>query len=121
MDEPLKIFVSLPMNGRSDEDILNAQYDIFRRWTAKHVNPKRQTLLLDSILQGEPKPGVKNERLWYLGGSIRIMSMADVVIFARDWRDAYGCRIEHAICELYKINHTYDELENRDDIVKQDL
>ena len=118
MEEPLKIFVSLPMAGRSDEEILNTQYDIFHRWTAKYVNPKREVMLLDTIMQGEPKAGTKHGRLWYLGGSIRIMSNADVVIFARDWRDAEGCRIEHAICELYKLNHAYDELENRDDIIE---
>lgn len=102
-----KIFVSLPMKGRNVDEIEARQRDIFH----KFARPEDE--LIDSIHVDVTPPD--DNQLWYLGLSVQKLGEADLVIFASDWRDARGCRIEHAISELYKIPRIYENWEIKND------
>lgn len=109
----MKVFVSLPMADKPIERIKVEQLDIFLRFV--YDKPAWEYELIDSVLPDE-SDYESNHSVWCLGRSVQLMADADLVIFARDWRDARGCRVEHSVCELYKIPHLYDGLnEGADD------
>lgn len=43
--------------------------------------------------------------LEYLGESLKLLAKADIAYFAPGWRDARGCKIEHACADAYGIHH----------------
>jgi hypothetical protein len=97
------------MRGLSDEDIKATQRDIFNTYKAEHINEDASLI--------NPYEGKKDQvelteiagrpDVYWLGHSISQLSYADVVIFARDWEQFPGCRIEHKICTYYNIPMLY--------------
>jgi hypothetical protein len=93
----IKLFISQPMNGKTDEEIL-AERDRAMISAAKSLGDT--CLVLDSFVQGAP---AEARPLWYLGKSLEVLSEADVAVFVRGWDKARGCRIEHLCAEEYGI------------------
>ena len=91
-----KLFISLPMNGREDFEILNTRDQIFRA-----MKKICDCELLETFVRDDAPPGAK--RLWYLGRSVQDLALADLVIFAPGWNYAKGCVVEHMVCETYGI------------------
>lgn len=104
------LFVSLPMAGRPEDYIRDRQQEILK---AANENSKEFIFALIDTFSKEEAPEINVPSLWYLGDSIRLLGMADLVIFDKDWRKARGCRVEHAICELYGIPYMYVDSEDR--------
>ena len=113
--KPLKVFISQPMNGKSDDEIQFTRSIIMYklnhlRFSIRDVQNKNMadTLanwngkfeLIDTIFDDFE---TNTPPLFYLGESIKALGSADIVIFAPDWQYARGCRIEHACCELYNL------------------
>ena len=92
-----KLFISQPMNGKSDKEI----FDERNRLIAEAEERSGEKFdVLETFFQGAPayaKP------LWYLGESLKYLASADMAVFAVDWACARGCRIEHAAAEEYGI------------------
>lgn len=95
----MKIFISTPMSGRTQEAI--RRYRETQKRVAEAVLGE-EVEVLDSIsLDDTPKgPG---KSIYYLGEAIRIMSDADIIVapnesIARIYR---GCRIEMQIAREY--------------------
>lgn len=98
-DGSLGLFISIPMQGRTDEDIDRERADIVAYMTEIIGTCREVPSHFRSEYANKLKP------LECLGMSIELMSHADVVVFAKGWEDARGCRIEHE-CALqygYKI------------------
>lgn len=91
-----KIFISQPMKGRTDEEIMQERADIMAKWTNKSVE------FIDSFFC-EPGKNFTDS----LGKSISLMSDADLVVFAPRWENARGCRIEHQVARDYGIQVSY--------------
>lgn len=89
----MKIFLSQPMNGLSDDEIIRVRENVKKILTENDV-------LIDSFIEGAP---AKATPPWYLGESIKLLSSADVVVFAPGWENARGCRIERRCAEEYGI------------------
>lgn len=95
--EKQKLFISLPMNGRSEDDILSELEFIGNKFKAYYD-------IIDSYHQEDDPNGIdKYSGVWYLGRSIQLMRTANLVVFAKTWTSARGCIIEHRVCELYDI------------------
>ena len=92
-----KVFVSQPMKGKTDEEILNERNEAVA--TAKK-KLKDEVELIDSFIFGAPADA---KPAWYLGESIKMLSTADIAFFAKGWEDARGCKIEHRIALEYGI------------------
>ena len=45
--------------------------------------------------------------LWFLGKSLELLSTADVSVFAKNWENTRGCRIEHECAVQYGIKIVY--------------
>lgn len=91
----MKAFISQPMGGLSDEEIVIVRDSIWRIIKEKHGE---ECEIIESYFGGtEMSP------LECLSESIKLLDQADVVYFAPDWDEARGCVVEHAICEFYNI------------------
>ena len=94
-----KVFVSLPMNGKTDEEILKEREECFER--AKHILGE-DTELIDTFITEDPPEGC-NVGLWYLAKSLELMANADIVYLAHGWDEARGCVLEHEAAIHYGI------------------
>lgn len=90
-----KLFISLPMSDRPEEDVLDDLKEIGSKFSENYE-------VLDNYSQDDDPNGVdRYSGIWYLGNSLKLMRTADLVVFHKDWRSARGCIIEHRVCELY--------------------
>lgn len=90
-----KLFISQPMRGRSDEEILKERKTLIEKAKQKFDD---EVEILDSFFSN-----YNGNALGFLGKSIELLSNADVALFGVDWESARGCRIEHKCCEEYGI------------------
>ena len=60
--------------------------------------------VIDSFFKGGlDVPAGAKAPLYYLSKSLELLATADVAIFAEDWREARGCRIEHECADGYGV------------------
>lgn len=93
-----KLFISQPMRGKSDEQILEAREKavaLCKKYLGDEIE------VIDSFKQGV---SVDDNPLWYLGESIKLLSQADYAFFCEGWDDSRGCIIEHDCAEKYGIH-----------------
>ena len=95
-----KLFISQPMRGLTDEEILRAREEI--RFRAEQVVGEPLELI-DSFVEEYPGEINKSIPVWYLGKSIQFLSQADIAYFGGEWRNARGCGIEHEVADKYGI------------------
>ena len=93
-----KLFISQPMKGLTDEEILKAREEIKTR--AEQAIGE-QVELIDSFVEDYPGEINKSIPVWYLGKSILFLSQADIAYFGGDWRNARGCKIEYEVANAY--------------------
>lgn len=93
----MKIFISQPMNGKTDEEILKEREQII---TCAKERYGENIEIIDSFFKGAPHDA---SPLWFLGESIKKIAEADVAYFATDWERARGCKIEHSCAIEYGI------------------
>lgn len=101
-----KIFISQPMNGKTNEEIENKRDSIIDKLATQFARENECIDIIYSFFENTPhdvKP------LWYLGESIKLMSEADVVFFCDGWQTARGCQIEHDCALAYGIDTMYEE------------
>ena len=106
-----RLFISQPMCGKSDEEILLTR--------AKAVESARNHLgkeveVIDSFFQNIPN--TKNNALWCLGRSLELLATADVAYFAPDWENYRGCKIENLCALEYGITVIEDYREIKEDV-----
>lgn len=97
----MEVFISQPMSGLSDADIL-AKRDAILEKAAAHFGEEVREV--PSFVHRMTKEH-KNHPLYCLGKSLTLLACADLCIFAEGWKDARGCRMEHAACEEYGVPH----------------
>lgn len=97
----MKVFISQPMNGISDEEIKQERDKIKKFFDTKF---KCNVEIIDSFFEKAPH-GVKP--VWYLGESIKLLSTADLVYLAKGWENARACNIERTVAFEYGIPIMY--------------
>lgn len=100
-----KLFISQPMRGKTDEEILAERKKAIE---SAERNLGEPVEVIDSFFQNAPA-GAKP--LWYIGESIKYLGEADVAFFAKGWEDARGCRIENQCAIEYGIEVIEDYTE----------
>lgn len=101
-----KLFISQPMKGKTDEEILNEREKAIKKATEK---VGESVEVIDSFFQSAPADA---RPLWFLGKSLELLSTVDIAYFADGWVDARGCRIEHLCALEYGIdiiNYEYEK------------
>lgn len=92
----MKIFISQPMRGRTQEDILRDRAKIKEYAIRKYGN---DVVFLESHLDMSET----SSPLKLLGRSIETMADADLCIFSPGWLSARGCVIENNCASMYGI------------------
>lgn len=92
-----RLFISQPMRGKTDEEILNERKKAIS--TARDIM-NDEIEVIDSFFQNAPDNA---KPLWFLGKSIELLSEADAVYFAPGWHEARGCVIEYKCAVEYGI------------------
>ena len=90
----MKIMISQPMRGKTEEQIKNERADLVRSLKEKGYEVIN-TIFAETPDEAQDKP------LFYLAKSINAMSKVDAVIFMKGWENARGCKIEHEIALKY--------------------
>lgn len=90
-----KLFISQPMRGKSDEQII-AERRTAIQTAMRYLNEDVE--VIDSFFKVAPHDA---KPLWFLGKSLELLSTADVVYFADGWQNYRGCKIEHDCAEAY--------------------
>lgn len=93
-----KLFISQPMNGKTDEEIKKERQDALLQAVATYGE---EVELIDSFFESAPHDA---KPLWFLGKSLELLSTADVAYFASGWESARGCKIEHDCAVAYGIS-----------------
>lgn len=86
-----KLFISQPMNGKTNEQILEERQKAISSFDD-------EVEVIDSFFKDAPHDAAP---LWYLGESIKLLGDADVVYFCKDWEKYRGCTIEHECAVRY--------------------
>lgn len=92
-----KLFISQPMNGKTNEEILAVRKKAIESAKKQVGEPVE---VLETFFQSAPADA---KQLWYIGESIKMMADADVVYFAKGWEKARGCRIEYECAIAYEL------------------
>ena len=99
----MKVFISQPMKGLADEQILKVREEAITTVT-RAFETYEDIEIIDSFFQSAPTDA---KPLWYLGKSLELLSTANVCIFVKGWENARGCKIEHECCKQYGIPTLY--------------
>ena len=94
IDKNMKIMISQPMNGKTQEQIKEERADLVKSLEEKGYEVVN-TIFAETPDEAQDKP------LFYLAKSIDAMSKVDAVIFMKGWENARGCKIEHEIAVKY--------------------
>lgn len=97
-----KLFASVPMRGRTEEEIRES-FAKMKRIAEAYEGEELE--LIDTWIAEEPPEGAKTSAVWYLGKSLEMLSTADVYIGVSTYGYFPGCCIEEEVAQLYRIKH----------------
>lgn len=104
----MKIFLSLPMSGRTDKEIRD-QIDEMEHMIIESGLFEGQEIEFVHNLDNDIDPkgclDLKHEPLLYFGEAIRKMAFCDAMALGKGWNNARGCIIEHDIAIHYGLFH----------------
>lgn len=92
-----KLFISQPMRGKTDEEILAVRKKAIESAKKLVGEPVE---VIDSFFQAAPADA---KPLWFLGKSLELLTTADVAYFAKGWDEARDCKIENTCAIEYGI------------------
>ena len=95
-----KVFISQPMNGKTDKEILEQREVAIA--AAEHFLGEPVEEIKSYFEDYNPESGCIP--LKYLAKSLELLADADVAYFAPGWESARGCKIERACAETYGID-----------------
>ena len=98
----MKVFISQPMNGKTDEEIKQEREKVKTFLNKKFYYCDIE--IIDSFFENAPHDA---KPAWYLGESIKLLSTADLFYLAKNWEDTRGCRIERQVAFDYGIPIMY--------------
>ena len=107
-----KIFLSLPMSGRSNKEIRAQIEQMKMEFLLKNPLDKGELIeFVHNFLEMEVETNTfdpfegerKTPALYYLGRAINKMAYCDGVYFGKGWSKARGCLIEMEACVKYDI------------------
>jgi hypothetical protein len=94
-----KLFVSVPMKGRTEEEI---KYSITKMHRIAEAYEDEELELIDSW-RAEAPPADCNRSVWYLSKSIEKLAEADIFIGVSDLSGWPSCKIESDVAKAYGI------------------
>lgn len=103
----MKVFISVPMRGRTDQEIAGA-ITIAKSKLAKMAEENNEVIeYVDNFVSMPQNTDIKNPSMYCLGGAIQKMSKCDTIYFCPGWQEARGCVIERHVAVLYGLTRLY--------------
>lgn len=103
----MNVFISQPMKGKTDAEIIAVREKIFLEYKAENPDAK----LLDSYEWIKKGMGTyqlhQHPTVAMLGEAVGILADADIVLMVNGWENYPGCRIEQKIATYYDIPIRY--------------
>lgn len=99
MVEMKKLFVSVPMKGRTEDEI---KASIQKMKKIAEIYEGEELELIDSYIEDNP-PKDNNQAIWFLGKSLEKLAEADVFIGIEDVWDWNRCYVEQEVANRYRI------------------
>ncbi|MCI5591271.1 MAG: DUF4406 domain-containing protein [Ruminococcus sp.] len=96
----MKIFISQPMRGQTEEAILKTRSEAVKKIKAMYGDDVE---ILDSFFDDFDASNVKNPGVAYLAKSIAVLAEADIAYFCKGYENTRGCMIEYEIAKAYGI------------------
>lgn len=93
-----KLFISQPMDGKTDEEILREREEAIN--IAKDIVGE-EVEVLESFVDDF---GSDKKPLHYLAKSLEYLAEADIAYFVPGWENARGCKLEHQCAVEYGID-----------------
>lgn len=94
-----KLFVSVPMKGRTEEEI---KASIQKMKKIAEIYEGEELELIDSYIEDNP-PKDSQQAIWFLGESLKKLAKADLFIGVMEGYDWSGCYIENEVAGRYGI------------------
>lgn len=89
----MKIMISQPMRGKTNEQIREEREGIVKRLA------KEGHEVVDTVF--ENAPAYEDIAIYCLSQSIRYIGKVDALYFMKGWNKARGCKIEHQVAVEY--------------------
>jgi hypothetical protein len=106
----IKIMISQPMNGLTDEQILETKNRFLEFAKNENMEVVHTYFKDEWFAKIELKSiGVNQVPIYYLAKSLEKMALCNAVIFAKGWENARGCQIEHEVALQYGLDILYEE------------
>lgn len=103
----MKVFISQPMSGLTDAEIIAVREKIFGDYEADHPG----ATLMDAYSEIKKHMGefytFEHPNVAMLGEAVQALADSDVILFAPGWENHRGCRIEQKIATYYDIPMEY--------------
>lgn len=103
------VFISLPMNGVSDDIIKDNIEQAKAAYLAVTKNDIHDVAFVhnhDCTVIGHSEMDQNHLAIWYLSEALKRLAECDEAFFWFGWRKARGCQIEHDVCVQYGISLT---------------
>lgn len=103
MNKTIKVFLSQPMRGFTDEEIIARREEDIKQ--LKKYFKDKPFEVINTLFKEEAT--AKNPAVEYLARSIAELANADYIAMSYDFESARGCLIEHKIADEYGIEIIY--------------
>ena len=104
-----RIFISQPMRGKTDKEILNERNSAIDK--VKEMYPDEEVVITESYFSDFNDKKLDKRKinipLFYLGQSFLKLAESDIACFCKGWEDARGCLLEHSAAKTYGIETIY--------------
>lgn len=89
----MKIMISQPMKGKTNEQIREQRAELVTRLQEEGIE------VVDTVFENGPAD--EDIAIYMLSQSIRYIGKVDAVYFMKGWEKARGCKIEHEVAVQY--------------------
>ena len=109
----MKIFISVPMTGRSNDEIKN-HIEMIKKAANRYFVKTEVTFVDNFECDFEPERCVdlKHPRIGYLAESIKKLAYCDGIIFGNGYFFSSGCHVEYCVAEEYGLDFYFEEDED---------
>ena len=107
----MKVFISVPMRGRTDEEIAKAIAVAKSKLSEMADKNNEPVEYVDNFVPMPSEADIKDYAMWCLGGAIQKMAKCDTIYFCPGWDEARGCIIERQVAIQYGLTRLYQDNE----------